>query len=296
MAQIIDRLSVNGSEYFISAVSAGNAVSANNVPAAGVAGDLAWGNVSGLAKTSADADLVSTSGFLTPDQTSAAIAKQVDDAISGLGTAMNFKGTCSVEELPANAKAGDVWNLSNDGEIGGQKVLRGDNVVRTAQGTWDVLAAYIDLSGYVQKTDEDYTTTTAAVANAVTTSGDFTTANSGKLVTVAAASAYIEDKISETVAETIDIVNDINGAASSAIPNAGAVSGYITGNTITEYTSMPTGADGSLVSNKAIKDYVASATSATVRDEVPSISAEPVSEAGDVFKLVINDPKIAIGG
>lgn len=278
--KIIDRINLGGADdddYYFSAVSAGN------VPAAGVAGDLAWGNVSGLAKTSAD--LNETEGFLTPDQTSAAIAKQVDDAISGLGTAMNFKGTCAVEELQAktDAKAGDVWNLSNDGEIGGQKVRQGDNVVRTAQGTWDVLAAYIDLSGYVQKTDEDYTATTAAVANAVTTSAQFIEeANSGKLVTVAAASAYIEDKISETVAETIEIVNDINGAASSAIPNAGAVSGYIEADKVKTSTGIVAENDNKILSVGAFRTYYQEEKS------TQSATFVPYTVSGDVGKLVIS--------
>lgn len=279
--KIIDRINLGGADdYYFSAVSAGN------VPAAGVAGDLAWGNVSGLAKTSAD--LNATEGFLTPDQTSAAIAKQVDDAISGLGTAMNFKGTCTVEELRAktDAKAGDVWNLSNDGEITtGVKVHTGDNVVRTADDNWDVLAAYIDLGGYATEewVNQNYSATSAAVANAATTSDDFTEANSGKLVTVAAASAYIEDKISETVAETIDIVNDINGAAASAIPNAGAVSGYIEADKVKTSADIVAKNDNKILSVGAFRTYYQEEKSTQSAIFVPDPNT-----GGEVGKLVIS--------
>lgn len=72
----------------------------------------------------------------------------------------------SFSDLPTNAEEGDVYNIRTAGGVDdfGVSIKSGDNVARTFDGKWDVLAGTVDLSGYVEKVSgkqlstEDFTT------------------------------------------------------------------------------------------------------------------------------------------
>ena len=106
--------------------------------------------------------LTSTS---TSEALSAAQGKALNDRISGLGNVYRVKGTKStIEEvynISANAKLGDVWNITSAFTIGGKPYPANTNVVCTAewststtpQNNWDPLGGTVDLSTYVPKSD-----------------------------------------------------------------------------------------------------------------------------------------------
>lgn len=106
--------------------------------------------------------LTSTS---TSEALSAAQGKALNDRISGLGNVYRVKGTKStIEEvynISANAKLGDVWNITSAFTIGGKPYPANTNVVciaewstsTTSQNNWDPLGGTVDLSTYVPKSD-----------------------------------------------------------------------------------------------------------------------------------------------
>ncbi|QWM89865.1 hypothetical protein M1M51_gp076 [uncultured phage cr44_1] len=106
--------------------------------------------------------LTSTS---TSEALSAAQGKALNDKISGLGNVYKVKGTKStIEEvysISANAKLGDVWNITSAFTIGGKPYPANTNVVciaewstsTTPQDNWDPLGGTVDLSTYVPKSD-----------------------------------------------------------------------------------------------------------------------------------------------
>lgn len=106
--------------------------------------------------------LTSTS---TNEALSAAQGKALNDKISGLGNVYRVKGTKStIEEvygISANAKLGDVWNITSAFTIGGKPYPANTNVVciaewstsTTPQNNWDPLGGTVDLSTYVPKSD-----------------------------------------------------------------------------------------------------------------------------------------------
>lgn len=106
--------------------------------------------------------LTSTS---TSEVLSAAQGKALNDRISGLGNVYRVKGTKSnieeVYDISANAKLGDVWNITSAFTIGGKPYPANTNVVciaewrtsTTPQNNWDPLGGTVDLSTYVPKSD-----------------------------------------------------------------------------------------------------------------------------------------------
>lgn len=106
--------------------------------------------------------LASTS---TSEALSAAQGKALNDKISGLGNVYRIKGTKStIEEvyaISADAKLGDVWNITSDFTIGGKPYPANTNVVciaewktsTTPQNNWDPLGGTVNLSIYVPKSD-----------------------------------------------------------------------------------------------------------------------------------------------
>lgn len=106
--------------------------------------------------------LTSTS---TSEALSAAQGKALNDRISGLGNVYRVKGTKkTIEEvynISADAKLGDVWNITSAFTIGGNSYPANTNVVciaewstsTTPQNNWDPLGGTIDLSPYVTKSD-----------------------------------------------------------------------------------------------------------------------------------------------
>lgn len=106
--------------------------------------------------------LTSTS---TSEALSAAQGKALNDRISGLGNVYRVKGTKSIIEevydISADAKLGDVWNITSAFTIGGKPYPANTNVVciaewstsTTPQNNWDPLGGTVDLSTYVPKSD-----------------------------------------------------------------------------------------------------------------------------------------------
>lgn len=107
-------------------------------------------------------DLTSSS---TTAALSAAQGKALNDRISGLGNVYRVKGTKrtieEVYDISADAKLGDVWNITSAFTIGGKPYPANTNVVciaewstsTTPQNNWDPLGGTVDLSTYVPKSD-----------------------------------------------------------------------------------------------------------------------------------------------
>lgn len=101
----------------------------------------------------------------TTNALSAAQGKALNDRISGLGNVYRVKGTKStieeVYDISANAKLGDVWNITSAFTIGGKPYPANTNVVciaewstsTTPQNNWDPLGGTVNLSTYVPKSD-----------------------------------------------------------------------------------------------------------------------------------------------
>lgn len=105
--------------------------------------------------------LTSTS---TSEALSAAQGKALNDRISGLSNVYRVKGTkTNLSDVLAltDAKAGDVWNVTNAFTLGGKPYPANTNVVCITatsssdhdEGNWDPLGGTVDLSTYVPKSD-----------------------------------------------------------------------------------------------------------------------------------------------
>lgn len=106
---------------------------------------------------------------LTSSSTTAALSaaqgKALNDRISGLGNVYRVKGTKrtieEVYDISADAKLGDVWNITSAFTIGGKPYPANTNIVcvaewstsTTPQNNWDPLGGTVDLSTYVPKSD-----------------------------------------------------------------------------------------------------------------------------------------------
>lgn len=122
-----------------------------------------WTRVDGRgSKVTVIDDLTSSS---TTAALSARAGKALNDRISGLGNVYRVKGTKStieeVYDISANAKLGDVWNITSAFTIGGKPYPANTNVVcvaewstsTTPQNNWDPLGGTVNLSTYVPKSD-----------------------------------------------------------------------------------------------------------------------------------------------
>lgn len=105
--------------------------------------------------------LTSTS---TSEALSAAQGKALNDRISGLGNVYRVKGTkTNLSDVLAltDARAGDVWNVTNAFTLGGKPYPANTNVVCITatsssdhdEGNWDPLGGTVNLSTYVLKSD-----------------------------------------------------------------------------------------------------------------------------------------------
>lgn len=105
--------------------------------------------------------LTSTS---TSEALSAAQGKALNDRISGLGNVYRVKGTkTNLSDVLAltDAKAGDVWNVTNAFTLGNKPYPANTNVVCITatsssdhdEGNWDPLGGTVNLSTYVPKSD-----------------------------------------------------------------------------------------------------------------------------------------------
>lgn len=124
---------------------------------------------SGWTRVDGEGSKVTVIDNLTSSSTTAALSakagKALNDRISGLGNVYRVKGTKStIEEvygISANARLGDVWNITSAFTIGGKPYPANTNVVciaewstsTTPQNNWDPLGGTVDLSTYVPKSD-----------------------------------------------------------------------------------------------------------------------------------------------
>lgn len=105
--------------------------------------------------------------------------KQLDDAIAGIGTVFDFKGSvATVANLPSTGnKVGDVYFVEEE-SVG--YIWLTDTL--SPQGRWEKFGEPIDLSGYLQKSELASTTgasTTTAMTQAAVTTALAGKANSG---------------------------------------------------------------------------------------------------------------------
>lgn len=124
---------------------------------------------SGWTRVDGEGSKVTVIDNLTSSSTTAALSaaqgKALNDRISGLGNVYRIKGTKrtieEVYDISANAKLGDVWNITSAFTIGGKPYPANTNVVciaewstsTTPQNNWDPLGGTVDLSIYVPKSD-----------------------------------------------------------------------------------------------------------------------------------------------
>lgn len=130
---------------------------------------ISGSNYTNMAVITADKYVPNVVNNLTSSDTanalSAAQGKALNDRISGLGNVYRVKGTKStieeVYDISADAKLGDVWNITSAFTIGGKPYPANTNVVciaewstsTTSQNNWDPLGGTVDLSTYVPKSD-----------------------------------------------------------------------------------------------------------------------------------------------
>lgn len=124
---------------------------------------------SGWTRVDGEGSKVTVIDNLTSSSTTAALSaragKDLNDRISGLGNVYRVKGTKStieeVYDISADAKLGDVWNITSAFTIGGKPYPANTNVVciaewstsTTPQNNWDPLGGTVNLSIYVPKSD-----------------------------------------------------------------------------------------------------------------------------------------------
>lgn len=130
---------------------------------------ISGSNYTNMAVVTADRYVPNVVNNLTSSDTanalSAAQGKALNDRISGLGNVYRVKGTKrtigEVYDISADAKLGDVWNITSAFTIGGKPYPANTNVVciaewstsTTPQNNWDPLGGTVDLSTYVPKSD-----------------------------------------------------------------------------------------------------------------------------------------------
>lgn len=130
---------------------------------------ISGSNYTNMAVITADRYVPNVVNNLTSSDTanalSAAQGKALNDRISGLGNVYRVKGTKrtieEVYDISADAKLGDVWNITSAFTIGGKPYPANTNVVciaewstsTTPQNNWDPLGGTVDLSTYVPKSD-----------------------------------------------------------------------------------------------------------------------------------------------
>lgn len=119
-----------------------------------------------LAKTDVVNNLTTTD---TSKALSAAQGKALNDRISGLGNVYRVKGTKNtieeVYDISADARLGDVWNITSAFTIGGKPYPANTNIVciaewstsTTPNNNWDPLGGTVNLTPYLTKSDASNT-------------------------------------------------------------------------------------------------------------------------------------------
>lgn len=129
---------------------------------------ISGSNYTNMAVTQSSRLVPAISNTLTSTSTSSALSaaqgKALNDRITGLGNVYRVKGTkTNLSDVLAltDAKAGDVWNVTNAFTLGGKPYPANTNVVCITatsssdhdEGNWDPLGGTVDLSTYVPKSD-----------------------------------------------------------------------------------------------------------------------------------------------
>lgn len=213
MANIIQKIKFGSASYDI------DAVSARSVPASGVQGDLAWGNVSALATTTT-ADMTSTEQIVTPSIVSAYVKSKVDTAVAGVYNVKGSKSCADINALTDMVK-GDVYNVTDAGTIGTESILAGDNVVYDGE-KWDKLAASISLDGYATEEYVNTAINTATSAEAAALWSEVTGYVDGKV-----ANASNWDSAFESITGAVATATDMTDANATKLAQVGAIKGYV---------------------------------------------------------------------
>ena len=203
---------------------------------------------------------------------------------SDVASGMKVKGSVnSYADLPANAEAGDLYNIKTAGGVDGEgvSIQAGDNVIRTANGTWDVLAGMTDFSNFVEKENGKGLST-----------NDFTTAEKTKLASL---NNYTLPTASETekggfiVGSGLSMVGDVLNVT---LTGGGGGSDY---QPFTGATPALDGAEG-LVPAPAVKDRLkflrGDGTWAHTNEDLVIV----VSPGDSVNSVVLGSPVATIQG
>ena len=93
----------------------------------------------------------------TKEETATQIENAVKSAVTGV---YKYKGSCAFANLPTNASAGDVYNITDDftttaafAEGAGHEYKAGTNVAMDDNGKWDCMAGIHDYSEFMMKSD-----------------------------------------------------------------------------------------------------------------------------------------------
>ena len=93
----------------------------------------------------------------TKEEADTQIENAVKTAVAGV---YKFKGSVAFADLPADAAAGDVYNITDDftttdafKEGAGKEYTAGTNVAMDDQGKWDCMAGTYDFSEFMMKSD-----------------------------------------------------------------------------------------------------------------------------------------------
>lgn len=195
--------------------------------------------------------LTSTS---TSEALSAAQGKALNDRISGLGNVYRVKGTKStieeVYDISADAKLGDVWNITSAFTIGGKPYPANTNVVciaewstsTTPQNNWDPLGGTVNLSTYAKKTeveesDNEIWEQLNVVVNKDEIVNNLTSTNTDKPLSAAMGKELQDEKLSKTDANNTYLTK--KNAESTYAKKADGISHYSIGE-LTALSSNPT--------------------------------------------------------
>lgn len=244
--------------YFDENGVAKHAASADNAGSATTAANAAAATSAAAADKLKTARTISASGDVTwsvtfdgsQNKTGAATINNIPSAVawsavsaevnSKVSSVYKVKGTATVAEIKAltTKEIGDVYNVSDAGEIAtGVTVLAGDNVVWTGTA-WDKLAGTVDLAPYQ---------TTAAM------SSYYTKASADSIFqTKAGMTAYSETGHQHTL-------DDITGTAKTNLVNnaiSGAAASAAIASAVTTSANMTDANKAKLAQVGAIKGYV----------------------------------------
>lgn len=129
-----------------------------------------------------------------------------------IASALILRGSVSTfSDLPANAVAGDVYNIRTAGgtDMHGNSINAGDNVAYTADGGWDVLAGTFDTTSLVSNFETQIAGVSSDVAGL-----------SSDVATISSALANKVDKVTGKQLSTNDFTNayvTTIGALSTAV-------------------------------------------------------------------------------